>query len=167
MGTKERGCSKKSVRQGRSHFGERNALSVRERQRREERQVCEPEGGKMARTPLAAFFNIPMCGYLAFIIFLSMALGCTKGRWVQHGASPERTHQDLAECETLASLQPPPFTLSEKQTANPDLSSLTIQKCMQNLGYQWVTDSAPSQQEEILKIGDRAEPLKSIIPKRQ
>ncbi|MEC4672568.1 MAG: hypothetical protein VST68_00125 [Nitrospirota bacterium] len=41
---------------------------VRERERREERQVCEPEGGKGARTPLAdptpsrghAFFNPPI-----------------------------------------------------------------------------------------------------------
>ncbi|MEC4674000.1 MAG: hypothetical protein VST68_07405, partial [Nitrospirota bacterium] len=40
---------------------------VRERERREERQVCEPEGGKGARTPLAdpsttlrtCFFNTP------------------------------------------------------------------------------------------------------------
>ena len=48
------GCSKKhalslpegSVQQGRSHFDARSVLSVREH-------------GKMARTPLAAFFNIP------------------------------------------------------------------------------------------------------------
>ena len=42
----ERECSKKSVQQGRSPFGARSVLSVREH-------------GKMARTPLAAFFNIP------------------------------------------------------------------------------------------------------------
>ncbi len=30
--------------QGRSHFDERSVLIVRERERREERQVCEPEG---------------------------------------------------------------------------------------------------------------------------
>ncbi|MEC4674673.1 MAG: hypothetical protein VST68_10825 [Nitrospirota bacterium] len=30
--------------QGRSHFDARSVLSVRERERREERQVCEPEG---------------------------------------------------------------------------------------------------------------------------
>jgi hypothetical protein len=41
-----RECSKKSVQQGRSHFGARSVLSVREH-------------GTMARTPLAAFFNIP------------------------------------------------------------------------------------------------------------
>jgi hypothetical protein len=57
--TSERECSKKSVQQGHSPFDARSVLSVRERERREERQVCEPEGGKMARTPLAAFFNIP------------------------------------------------------------------------------------------------------------
>jgi hypothetical protein len=41
-----RECSKKFVQQGRSHFDERSVLSVREH-------------GKGARTPLAAFFNIP------------------------------------------------------------------------------------------------------------
>ena len=38
--------SKKSVQQGRSQFGARSVLTVREH-------------GKLARTPLAAFFNIP------------------------------------------------------------------------------------------------------------
>ncbi len=42
-----RECSKKSVQQDRSHFGARSVLSVREH-------------GTMARTPLAAFFNIPL-----------------------------------------------------------------------------------------------------------
>jgi len=74
----ERECSKKhalsfaegSIQQGRSPFDARSVLSVRERERREERQVCEPEGGEMATMPgkpfresqgtlLAAFFNIP------------------------------------------------------------------------------------------------------------
>jgi hypothetical protein len=40
-----RECSKKFVQQGRSHFDARSVLIVREH-------------GKMARTPLAAFFNI-------------------------------------------------------------------------------------------------------------
>jgi hypothetical protein len=39
-------CSKKSVQQGRSPFDARSVHGVREH-------------GKMARTPLAAFFNIP------------------------------------------------------------------------------------------------------------
>ncbi|MEC4672621.1 MAG: hypothetical protein VST68_00400, partial [Nitrospirota bacterium] len=30
--------------QGRNQFGARSVLTVRERERREERQVCEPEG---------------------------------------------------------------------------------------------------------------------------
>jgi hypothetical protein len=38
--------SKKFVQQDRSHFDARSVLSVREH-------------GKMARTPLAAFFNLP------------------------------------------------------------------------------------------------------------
>jgi len=42
-----RECSKKSVQQGRSHFDARSVLLVREH-------------GKVARTPLAAFFNIPL-----------------------------------------------------------------------------------------------------------
>jgi len=41
-----RECSKKSVQQGRSRFDARSVHFVREH-------------GKMARTPLAAFFNIP------------------------------------------------------------------------------------------------------------
>jgi len=42
-----RECSKKSVQQGRSRFDARSVQGVREH-------------GKMARTPLAAFFNIPI-----------------------------------------------------------------------------------------------------------
>jgi hypothetical protein len=42
-----RECSKKSAQQGRSHFGYAGRTGVREH-------------GKMARTPLAAFFNIPL-----------------------------------------------------------------------------------------------------------
>jgi hypothetical protein len=43
----ERECSKKFVQQGRSHFDARSVLIVREH-------------GKRARTPLAAFLNIPL-----------------------------------------------------------------------------------------------------------
>jgi hypothetical protein len=42
-----RECSKKSAQQGRSHFDARSVQRVREH-------------GKMARTPLAAFFIIPL-----------------------------------------------------------------------------------------------------------
>ncbi len=42
-----RECSQKSVQQGRSYFNARSVHGVREH-------------GEMARTPLAAFFNIPM-----------------------------------------------------------------------------------------------------------
>ncbi len=51
--------SRVSRGKGHSYCDARSVHSVRERARREERQVCAPEGGKMARTPLAAFFNIP------------------------------------------------------------------------------------------------------------
>ncbi len=48
-------CSKKFVRQGRSHFEARSVLTVREHR-------------KMARTPLAAFFNIPRKKDLQFLL---------------------------------------------------------------------------------------------------
>ncbi len=48
-----RECSKKSVQQGRSPFDARSVLSVREH-------------GKMARTLLAAFFNIPKKDFTQF-----------------------------------------------------------------------------------------------------
>ncbi len=41
-------------REGRSPFDARSLRFVRERERREERQVCEPEGGKMAAPGLAS-----------------------------------------------------------------------------------------------------------------
>ncbi len=45
----QREWSKKSVQQGRSHLDARSVLMVRERERREERQVCEPEGSTKGR----------------------------------------------------------------------------------------------------------------------
>ncbi|MEC4673090.1 MAG: hypothetical protein VST68_02760 [Nitrospirota bacterium] len=54
--------SKKSVQQGRSHFDARSVLTVREH-------------GNMARTPLAAFFNVP------FMVNFKTALGsCLRSR---------------------------------------------------------------------------------------
>jgi len=44
---------KKVVQQGRSPFDARRVLSVRERERREERQVCEPEGSAKGRPAYA------------------------------------------------------------------------------------------------------------------
>ncbi len=41
-------------REGRSRFDARSVRFVREREHREERQVCEPEGGKMATPGLAS-----------------------------------------------------------------------------------------------------------------
>ncbi len=56
---------KRSRRKGRNCSDARSVRFVRERECREERQVCEPEGGKMAtmsgqsqRTLLAVFPNI-------------------------------------------------------------------------------------------------------------
>ncbi len=49
---KPRVGSKKSVQQGHSHFDARSVLVIREH-------------GKMARTPLAAFFNRPSIGNLS------------------------------------------------------------------------------------------------------
>ena len=50
-------CSKKSVQQGRSHFDARSVQAVREH-------------GKMARTPLAAFFNIPRKSMSEFVLYV-------------------------------------------------------------------------------------------------
>ncbi|MEC4674925.1 MAG: hypothetical protein VST68_12115 [Nitrospirota bacterium] len=47
-------------RQGRSRVDAQIVLTAPERKRRKERQVCDPEGSNMARTPLAAFYNIPL-----------------------------------------------------------------------------------------------------------
>ncbi len=44
----------RSRRKGRSCFDERSVYFVRERERREERQICEPEGGKTATPGLAS-----------------------------------------------------------------------------------------------------------------
>jgi len=55
QGNVQKACPRgggESVQQGRSPFGARSALPVREH-------------GKMARTPLAAFFNIPIKEVLA------------------------------------------------------------------------------------------------------
>ncbi|MEC4673803.1 MAG: hypothetical protein VST68_06410 [Nitrospirota bacterium] len=61
--------SEGSVREGRSQFDARSVLPVCERERREERQVCEPEGqtkGRRCRwrslrhSSGHAFFNIPI-----------------------------------------------------------------------------------------------------------
>ncbi len=53
------GVFKKAVQQGRRPFGARSVHGVRERERCEERQVCEPDGDKGLSTPLADFFNTP------------------------------------------------------------------------------------------------------------
>ena len=50
-------CSKKFVQQGRSHFDERSVHGVRERERREERQVCEPEGWQKGENAAGGFFQ--------------------------------------------------------------------------------------------------------------
>ena len=51
---------KKAVQQGRRDFGTRSVHGkVRERARREERQVCVPEGDKSPRTQLAIFSALP------------------------------------------------------------------------------------------------------------
>jgi len=69
----ERECSKKFAQQGRSRFDARSVLPYVSASGAK-RQVCEPEGQAKCRlclcepprqsqgTPLAAFFNIPLCG---------------------------------------------------------------------------------------------------------
>ncbi|MEC4673517.1 MAG: hypothetical protein VST68_04960 [Nitrospirota bacterium] len=60
--------------QGRSQLDTRSVLPVRERERREEGPVCEPESGKLARTLLAGFFNNPkfVCVELSWLICYSL-----------------------------------------------------------------------------------------------
>ncbi len=77
-----RECSKKSVQQGRRRVDARSVRFVRERERREERHVCEPEGRQHGENAArlsacgthrqAAFFNIPegksrFCRVVAFL----------------------------------------------------------------------------------------------------
>ena len=62
--------SEGSVQQGRSRVDARSVRCVRERQRREERHACEPEGRQHGENAaglsacgthrLAAFFNVPV-----------------------------------------------------------------------------------------------------------
>ncbi len=67
-------CSKKSVQKGCSHFCARSVLAIREH-------------GKMARTPLAAFFNrsmnnkspIRLCGILVGLLLVMPSLGWAGG----------------------------------------------------------------------------------------
>ncbi len=47
-------CPERSRRKGRSPFGARSVRFIRKRKRREERQVCEPEGGKRTTPGLAS-----------------------------------------------------------------------------------------------------------------
>ena len=90
--------------------------------------------------------------FFVLITLVFSIVGCTQGRWVKADATLEHTQQDFAECDTMSALQPQPVTLGQKRGANPDLSSLEIQKCMKNKGYQWVTGNAQPQQKEILEI---------------
>jgi hypothetical protein len=55
----QRECSKKSVQQGRSPFDARSVHSVREH-------------GKRARTPLVAFFNIPIYELQPFTVAIKI-----------------------------------------------------------------------------------------------
>jgi hypothetical protein len=66
-----RECSKKSVQQGRSPFDARSVHGVREH-------------GKMARTPLAAFFNIP----LIMQVEAAMPHGIPLGSYPSHCPTP-------------------------------------------------------------------------------
>jgi hypothetical protein len=94
--------------------------------------------------------NVPR---LFVLIVMSFSIvGCTQGRWVKSDAALEQTQQDFAECESMNALQPQPVTLGQKRGANPDLSSLKMQKCMRNKGYQWVTGDAKPPKKDVLEI---------------
>jgi len=53
----EGGSSESDPQQGRSLFDARSVHSVRERERREERQVCEPEGRQKGENAAGGFFQ--------------------------------------------------------------------------------------------------------------
>ncbi len=75
-----------AVRQGRSLFGTRSEPAVRERERCEERQVCEPESDKEARTLLADFFNTSQRPVTGFMKFYAVQQGHTPGVYLTWSA---------------------------------------------------------------------------------
>ena len=72
-----RECSKKSVqlcpeqsrREGRNRFDARSVHCVRERERREERQVCEPEGRQHVENAAGGFFQHSHDGFHSALEF--------------------------------------------------------------------------------------------------
>ncbi len=95
-------CPERGRREGRSPFDARSVRFVHERKRQEKRQVCEPEGGKMATmssrnqgTPLAAlrpdsgqaFFNIPLL-CLLWLLTTAMSNGPCRLEQPTQPASP-------------------------------------------------------------------------------
>lgn len=106
--------------------------------------------------------NIP--GLFILIAMVFSIVGCTHGRWVKANATLKQVQQDFAECETMNALQPQPVTLGQKRGANPDLSSLEIQKCMKNKDYHWVAGETTPPQKDILEIApglDHSPPIES------
>jgi hypothetical protein len=62
---------------------------------------------------------------------------------MKKGVAPETVQRDYGECQTLGSFQQPQAgTLGDKMGGQPDMSGLTIEKCMRGKGYQWVTETA-------------------------
>lgn len=79
---------------------------------------------------------------LHLMIAMTFLAGCIQGQWVKEGATFEETKRAYAECQTMSSLQPRPATLSDKISANPDLSGLALERCMLGKGYQWATEES-------------------------
>ena len=74
-----------------------------------------------------------------------LAIGCSGGQWAREGADSQAVQSDYSECQTMGGVQPPPATLADKIGANPDMSSMAIEKCMRGKGYQWETEKAKGQ----------------------
>ena len=106
---KGRECSKKFVQQGRSHFHARSVLIVREH-------------GKRARTPLAAFFNIP-CTVLMACVF---AVGCAT---VQESETPgDESENPIKSLSAPSSTRP--SSLEPKPPVPPRPSAFTLEERM-------------------------------------
>ena len=77
---------------------------------------------------------------------ICIASGCAGGQWVKEGTPPETVQRDYSECQTMGIAQEPQAgRLGNKIGANPDMSSLAIEQCMREKGYQWIKKKTSDQ----------------------
>ncbi len=77
--------------QGRSPFDARSVLLVRERERREERQVCEPEGRQNGENAAGGFFQHSLNTFFARASRLNLAQQSTRPIDSISEENPERS----------------------------------------------------------------------------